>query len=404
VLPNGLRVIVQPETVSATVSVYGHVQNQPDMETPPGKEGVDQVLEQLLTYGTTSLDRVAFQRALDEIGALESPGTDFSLEVLAEDFPAGEVLLADNQLHPALPPEAFQVVRQQVSDTVAGLLDSPGCLAERALEKGLFPADDPVLRQATPQTVNGLTLQDVKDYYQRVFRPDLTTIVVIGRTTPEAAVAVIGRSFGDWKATGPKPEVLLSAAPPNPASAVAVPDTSRVQDRVSLAQTLAVTRTNPDYYALDLGNHVLGGGFYATRLYRDLREESGLVYNVTSSFDVGRTRGVYRVEYACDPANVAKARALVLENLRRMQAEPVSAAELRKAKALLLREIPLSESSLAGIALGFISRTDLGLPLDEPFLAARRVAGLTSEQVKAAFARWLRPSDLVQVTQGPAPD
>jgi len=73
-MPNGLKLIVQPEKISRIVSVSGHVRNDPSLETPEGQEGVDQVLDQLFTYGTTSLDRLAFQAALDEIGASESAG------------------------------------------------------------------------------------------------------------------------------------------------------------------------------------------------------------------------------------------------------------------------------------------------------------------------------------------
>jgi zinc protease len=402
-LPNRLKLIVQPATISNTVSVYGHVRNEAALETPPGKEGVNQVLDQMFNYGTTSLDRIAFQRALDEIGASESAGTDFSLDVLAAQLDRGVQLLADNVLHPALPAEAFKIVQQQVAGTVAGQLQSPGYLATRALARGLYPKDDPSLREATPATVNALALADVQEYHRTVFRPDLTTIVVIGRTTPEAARATIEKYFGPWQAEGPKPDVLLPGVPANKPSVVAVPDASRVQDQVTLAQTLGLVRSNPDYYALQLGNHVLGGGFYATRLYRDLREESGLVYNVSASLEVGKTRGTYTVQYACDPSNVAKAREIVERNLTQMKSEPVSNGELQNAKALLLREIPLSESSVDNIAQGFISRVDLDLPLNEPILAAQRYMDLTAKQVQAAFEKWIRPETIVQVSQGPTP-
>jgi zinc protease len=402
-LPNGLKLIVQPATISNTVSVYGHVQNEPALETPPDKEGVNQVLDQMFDYGTTTLDRLAFQQALDEIGASESAGTDFSLDVLATQFDRGAQLLADNVLHPALPQKAFKIVQQQVAGTVAGQLQSPGYLSTRTLEKGLYPQDDPSLREATPDTVNALTLSDVQDYHRKVFRPDLTTIVVVGRTSPETARTIVEKHFGSWKAEGPRPDVLLSPVPANKPSVTAVPDASRVQDQVTLAQTLRLVRSNQDYYALQLGNHVLGGGFYATRLYRDLREESGLVYNVSVSLDMTRTRGTYTVRYACDPSNVAKVREIVRRNLAQMRREPVSESELQNAKALLLREIPLSESSVDSIARGFISRVDLDLPLDEPVNAARRYMDLTAAQVQAAFETWIRPDAFVQVSQGPAP-
>jgi zinc protease len=181
-----------------------------------------------------------------------------------------------------------------------------------------------------------------------------------------------------------------------------VPDASRVQDKVTLAETLALTRTNADYYALELGDHVLGGAFYATRLYRDLREHNGLVYFVSSSFNVGLTRGVYEASYACDPPNVSKARAILVSNLKDMCAHSVSARELHQAKVLLLREIPLSECSVDRVANGWLSRSALGLPLDEPVQAVHCYVKLNAAQVQAAFAKWLRPQDLAQVTQGPA--
>jgi len=89
--------------------------------------------------------------------------------------------------------------------------------------------------------------------------------------------------------------------------------------------------------------------------------------------------------------------------LRDMQTVSPSNHELEQAKALLLREIPLSESSVEAIAGGMLSRTITGLPLDESIQAARRYLALTPEDVRAAFAKWVRPGDLVQVTQGPTP-
>lgn len=403
VLPNGMTLIVQPESVSNTVSVYGHIRNNPDLEAPEGKEGVDDVLGNLFSFGTTSLDRLAFQRALDEIGAGESAGTDFSLQVLADQFERGVELLADNQLNPALPDKAFQVVREQLAASAAGLLQSPDYHEQRALKASLFPPKDPTLRQATPKTISALTLQDVKEYYRKVFRPDLTVLVVIGKTTPEKARSVIEKYFGAWKATGPKPETVLPGVPPNQKAGTVVPDSSRVQDAVTLAQTLQLTRSDPDYYALQMGNHVLGGAFYATRFYRDLRETEGLVYYVSSKIEAGLKRSIYTVEYACDPSKVSRARAIVESNLRQMQNSPVSPEELHQAKALLLREIPLSESSVESIAGGLIYRTTHDLPLDEPIRAARQYLNMNAEEVQAAFAKWLRPGGLVEVVKGPAP-
>ncbi len=402
-LPNGLKLIVQQETVSNSITVTGHIKSNADLEAAEGKEGVSGVLDGLFSYGTQTLDRIAYQKALDDIGANESAGTDFSLGVLPDHFDAGMQLLADNELNPALPEPAFKVVQQETAQAVAGQLQSPDYLTRRAFDASLFPPTDPSLRQATPKTVTGLSLPDVKAYYEHVFRPDLTTIVVIGNVTPESARAEVEKYFGAWKASGPPPPTDLPTVPPNEPHVTAVPDKSRVQVNVDLGETLGMNRFNPDYYALELGNHILGGGFYSTWFYRDLRENAGLVYSVGSSFNVGKTRGIYSVDYACDPQNVSKARAIIVRDLKAIQSTLVTDDELRQAKATLLRQVPLSEGSVDGIAGGWIRRATIGLPLDEPVIASRHYVALTPEQVKAAFAKWIRPDDLVQVTQGPNP-
>ncbi len=402
-LPNGIRLIVRTDHTSPTITVVGSVKHNADLQTPPGQEGVSDVLDQLYSYGTTSLDRIAFQKALDDIAANETAGDRFMLTVLKDNFSRGVQLLADNELHPALPQQAFQITQQQTASFVAGNLQSPGYRTLRALQTALLPPKDPTLREATPATVSKLTLDEVKHYYDATIRPDLTTIVVIGDVSPEQARSVIEKWFGDWKASGPKPETTLPPVPSNQPSAQAVADAEQVQDSVTLAEQLQINRFSPDYYPLQLGTHVLGGGFYATRLYHDLRQVAGLVYSVDVSLSASKTRASYSVDYGCDPANVSKARALVERDLNQMRTEEVSPADLHQAKALLLRQIPLSESSEEAVAGGMLARAEMGLPLDEPVRAAHQYIGLSAADVKAAFARQVNPANLVQVVRGPAP-
>lgn len=402
-LPNGIQLVVQTQTITPTVTVVGEVRHEPDLETPPEQEGVASVLDTLFSYGTTTLDRIAFQKALDDIAANESPGASFSLQVLKPFFDRGLQLLAENELQPALPDPAFKVVQQQTADSIAGLLQSPDYRAHRALIKGLFPPGDPTLREPTPQKVSGLKLADVRNYYGKTFRPDLTKIVIIGDITPDEAKAEVLKWFGNWKSEGPTPKVDLPSVPPNKAAASDVPDPTRLQDEVTLAEELPMNRFDPDYYSLQLANHILGGGFYATRLYRDLREKTGYVYTVSESLNASRTRARFSVSYGSDPVNVPKARALLIQDLTEMQTAAPSQGEMQQAMAMLLREIPLGESSESQIADGLLARALIGLPLDEPVRAAERYKSLSADQVRTAFAKWIRTGDFVEVVQGPAP-
>ncbi len=125
-LPNGIKLIVQPEAISNTITVSGYIRNNPELQTPKGKEGASSILNQLFEYGSTTRDRIAFQQSLDSIGASESAGGSFHVKILTENFDKGVELLADNELHPALPEKAFEIIRRQTSATVAGQARKPG--------------------------------------------------------------------------------------------------------------------------------------------------------------------------------------------------------------------------------------------------------------------------------------
>lgn len=400
VLPNGLRLIVQPEHVSRTVSVYGRVRQVAERQEPPGEEGIAALTGKLFGYGTESQDRLAFRKALDDIAAVESAGPTFSLKVLTPQFERGMQLLAENELHPAFPPDAFTVTRSQLAQGVAGLLQSPDYLFARAVSAAIVPDGDPTLRQPTPETVMAVQPADLRAYYAASFRPDLTTVVVLGDVTTAEARRVVAETFGGWQAAGPAPALDLPPVGPNQASQARVPDPSSLQDSVSLSETIALPVASPDRYTLELGNAVLGGGF-SSRLYRDLRVKSGYVYSVSSAFDWQRTRAKYTVSFGADADNVDRARLLVLRDLRDVQEVPVSDAELMRAKAQMLRRLPMQRASVGAIAALYLRLADLGLPLDSQQIAAKRYLETTAPQIQQAFAAWLHPSDLAQVVEGP---
>ena len=402
-LPNGITLNVQPESVSRTVTVVGHIDHDPSLQEPAGKDGVGRVLAGLFDYGTTSLDRSAFHKALDDIAATESAGTDFSLMVLSSDFDRGMQLLADNELRPALPAQAFSIVQKTTSRALAGEMQSPRYRMIRALRRGLLPAHDPHLREATPATINGLTLDDVKSYYASAYRPDLTTIVVVGDVTPALAREVVLRWFGGWHATGPKPDVVPPPVPVNGPGYAAVANPYSGQDEVVMAQMLALDLHHPDRYALELGNDVLGGTGFASRLMADIRIRHGYAYDARSELSIDRSRAAFYVSYASDPDKVPAADALVRENLERMRTQPVTETELDNARQYEIRSIPVGVSSVNRIARSLVAWSYLGEPLDQPMVAAKHYLALGAREVQAAFAKYVKPNDLMQVVQGPAP-
>lgn len=402
-LTNGITLIVQPETNSHTVIVVGHVDSNENMQAPEGQEGVGQLLETLFDYGSTTLDRSAFHKALDEIASSVRGGTDFSLSVPSEHFDKGMQLLADNQLRPALPQSAFTVQQKTSADGLAGELQSPDYKAGRAAYESLLPAGDSELRQATPATVNKLTLEDVKRYFAQVYRPDMTTIVVVGDVTPAQAKAAVEKSFGAWTAIGPKPDVIPKPVPLNPPGYTVVPNPYASQDSVVRLQNLALTLHDPDRYALNLGNDVLGGHGFSSRLMVDVRVNHGFAYGIGSHVSLDRSRSMFYVQYASDPDKVKAVDGLVDKNLMAMREIPVTPGELMNAKLAEIRAIPLQVSSYDEIARMLSYLSSNGEPLDEPMVAAKNYLALTAEQVRDAFKKYIQPDHMAQVVEGPDP-
>ncbi|KAJ0344728.1 hypothetical protein COL154_013997 [Colletotrichum chrysophilum] len=312
-------------------------------------------------------------------------------------------LLADNELHPALPQKAFAVQQKTLARTLAGELQSPRYKMVKALREGLLPAGDPGLREATPKTVDGLSLTNVKDYFARVYRPDMTTIVVVGDVTPAQAKAEVEKYFGAWKATGPKPDVVPKPVPANPAGYTVVPNAYASQDQVFMGQMLDLNLHNPDRYALQLGNEVLGGNGFASRLMVDVRVNHGYAYGAGSQMNFDRSRSMLYVYYGSDPDKVKPVDQLVLKNLAEMRDSPVKPDELTNAKQARIRSIPLGVSSVNSIARSLLNWSINGEPLDEPVIAAKHYLDLTAGQVQDAFRKYVQPTHLVQVVQGPAP-
>ncbi len=401
-LPNGIKLVVQPEAISHTVVVRGQIGMNAGVEDPPGKEGVQEFVSALLPYGTTTYDRLQYQSELDKIAADVSTGPGFSLDVLSANFDRGVALLADDELHPAFPANAFSIVKSQTVGELTGTVKSPDFLAHQALVQALYPPGDPARRTATPETAGSITLADVKTAYRTAYRPDLATIVVIGDVTPAAARTTIEKYFGDWKADGPKPDLYPPKVPPNTAHAATIPATGRIQAEVGLSETLPLTYNDADYPLLRLANTVLTGGFYASLLFHDLRETHGYVYTVSSSLSAGHNRSTFGVSYGADPDNIARAEKLIISDLTTLGREPIDSDRLTRAKALVLGELPVSVESYDGIGDQILTTAEREQPLDEFTREAAAMLAATPAAVQAAIAKWIRPTDFVRIVTGPA--
>ena len=402
-LTNGITLIVQPETISDSVFVYGSVKTAPGIQEPYGKEGVARVLEQMFDYGTQSLDRPAFQRAQDAIDSQIDAGSGFGAQTTSAQFDRAVALLAQNELTPRLDQPTLDVARRRAIDELQTELNSSRSIAlQRAAEK-LLPFGDPELRQPTVAGVQALSLDDVRAYDAKTIRPDLTTIVVIGNVTVDHARAQIESAFGNWHASGDPPALDLPAVPRNAAGEVKL-DIPVQQDYVTFEQVLPIGRSSPQFYPLLLGNSILGGGSLGpeqSRLFRDIRQNAGLVYSIDSQFTANGARSRFSIEYACAPRNAAHIQSLVENELAQLRAQPVGDFELGLMKSSMVRRVVIGDASVGSIGSSLLGDVANGLPLDQDQRDAQQLLNTDARAVQDAFTAQILPDRFVRTIEGP---
>lgn len=405
-LANGITLIVRPDHRTNTILMFGAIRINSDLEVTRDKEGVFSLTNSLMDYGTAARDRVETERALDKIGSSAWFGKSFGLTALTADFTPTLALLADTELHPTFREAELQTLREKLAVSRAGYLQTSGYAFMHAVNLAILPKDDPVLADSTPQSIRALTRPDVETFFKKAYRPDMTTIEIIGDIEPDTAKAAIEGAFGAWHANGPKPDVVLPPIPSPPVTTLQMDGAGRAQDAVLLYQPLGLHigahENLRDLAAFSLENAVLSGGF-TSRLYKALRRDAGLVYGVSSSPSIDRTRSVFTITFGADPSKVAQAEAITSATLYDLRASPVPTAELLPIKAAYLRTQPFAAASLSSIAGIDLSLATSDQPLDQPNRLTAAIAATTPADMQRVFAREVDQEKFLTFIFGPKP-
>ena len=398
-LANGLRVLVQPKTDRPTVYVQGDIASSPSF-APSGKEGIGRLASQLANFGSEHYSFDRLRKLGDDLGASIDLGERFSAQGMASDLPALLAALADGEEHPLFPDPWFDQERSQLANTVRSEQNLSSVLVDRVYLSRLLQPSDPALRVPTGSTVGSITRDDLLAYARTYWRPDLTTIAIVGDVTPQSAREALESTFGSWTAQGPRPTLERDAIP-NAHGGHGFITTAAQQVYVQLGQP-AVSRTNSDYDAFALLTEILGGpGYFESRLWQDLRQNRGLVYSVGGSLKADRWRGDLEITFNAAPQNVRKALSLVRENMQRLRDEPVSESELAQAKLRLVSESLLAEAGASGQLDQVLDIGVSGLPATYYQTLTARYQTITAAELQRVAREYLRPDKLIQVYAGP---
>ncbi|MBV8066905.1 MAG: insulinase family protein [Candidatus Eremiobacteraeota bacterium] len=399
-LGNGVHVIVQRKSDRPTFVLRGKIAASPAFQ-PPSQEGIERLASAVADYGSANYPFATKRKDTDEMGAFVSTGAEFSAQGRAGDFERIVAIIADGESHPTFADPWLDIERSQLSNSLQSESSISGVMIDRAYDRLLLSGDDPSLRQPTPQSVASITRADLIAYTQRYWRPDLTTVAVVGDLSPQRVRAALESAFGSWQNDGPKPNPHLMPMPPATSGHDYI-GTAANQVYIRLGQP-ALSRANPDYDAFLVMNQILGGaGAFESRLWQELRQKRGLVYSVNSSLDAGADRGDFRIELNASPQRVVEAVQFVRAELQRLRDEPVSTTELQEAKVRLVSNALLEEASSAGQVKQLMDIAANDLPLNYYATLNERLSRITAADVQRVAREYLHPERLVEVYAGPS--
>ena len=355
-----------------------------------------------------ALDENALGEAWADLGASFGGGdgvdrVSFSLRSLTyPDLRQRAVALAARQLaEPAYPGEIWVRERER---TVAALKEAdtrPATHASRAFNQTVFGAH-PYGYDRNAQALARIGVADMQAWHARYLRPCRARVSIVGAVTRAQADALVTQLLARLQAANPGPCQSLPPVPEVQPLAAAqernIPFDS-AQAHVFIGQP-GFKRDDPDFFALTVGNYILGGGGFVSRLTTEVREKRGLSYSVYSYFSPGLHAGAFAIGLQTRPDQAAQAVQVARDTLRRFVEQGPTAAELKAAKDNLVGGFALRIDSNRKLLDNVANIAAHGLPLDYLDTWTQQVEKVTLADIRAAFARKLQPGRMVTVIVG----
>jgi len=370
---------------------------------PPGRDGVAALTVAMLPRGVPGAGEAEIAARFAAVGAQRGGGAgddraSVTLRSLSSE-PELSAALATLERVLAAPTFPADVLAREKERTIQSLREAqtkPETIARRTFDRLLYPSH-PYGAHPVPESIATIGRDDLVDFHRRHYAASRAVVAIIGAITRERAQALaeqLTAALPAGEAPPPMPPVTF------PAQA----QERRIEHPALQSHLLvgapAIAWGDPDQFALLVGNYVLGGGGFVSRLYTEVREKRGLAYSVYSAFSPSLQPGPFTIGLQTRRDQTALALQVVRDTLARFLADGPTEQELAAAKANLIGGFPLRIDSNRKI-LDYL--TAIGwyrLPLDWLDRWPERVAEIDLQRVREAFARHVRAEALVTVVVG----
>ncbi|MBU3546256.1 pitrilysin family protein [Polynucleobacter sp. MWH-Jannik1A5] len=372
-----------------------------DRYDPAGKSGVADMVAGLMNYGVRGDKGLLTEAQIaDEIADL---GANIGLSVGGErailrirslsrkDLRDRAVQLAAAMLSaPTYDPKIIEREKQRTITSLREAETKPEFVLERRFKKSVY-GNYPLANSPTVQSVGAVNASDLRQFHKQFYRGDRMIVSIVGDVDRAQAAEIVQTLLKQIPQSG-QPIAKLPDLQRSPIETLAqreiqIPFDSQ-QAHIAMGMT-AVARNNPDYFPLLVGNYILGGGGFVSRLMSEVREKRGLAYSVFSYFAPGKENGIFQAGLQTKNDQATLALDVMSTTIAQFIADGPTPSELEAAKSNLINGYPLRIDNNRKLLDNVSSIAWNDLPLDTMEIWTKQVEAVTLEQVKASFQKYL---------------
>lgn len=352
VTPNKLTVL-QVERHNLPVVMVTLLVKASPLSEPGDKAGIAYLTSKMLNEGTSRRTSSGISGEIEFLGAALDASTNYdfttiSLSVLKKDIEKGFDLFSDILLNPSFKEDELKRKKELLKGALRQREEDPSFVANKTFIKEVF-GGHPYGRlvEGSVESIDAIKREDVVNFYHRHYLPANAILSVVGDLTPRELDSLLKKYLSGWSAGAPGINRQTETASGNETDSIAVPGRGEVvlvnkdvtQASIILGN-LGISRSNPDYYAVQVMNYVLGGGGFASRLMKIVRDEMGLTYSIYSAFVGNKEPGQFEVEVQTKNGSAGAVIEEILKQIRLIMTAPVTDQELSDAKAYLTGSFP----------------------------------------------------------------
>jgi len=402
-LKNGLQVLVVTDKKLPTLNMNLDLNNPPVFEGD--KAGVQSLTGSLIGKGSTETSKEEFNEKVDFLGANIFVGVGGGFAGGLSKY-KNEIfdLFAEAAFKPNFTQKELDFEKSQAIEGLKSGENSAAAIADKVRGALVYGKDHPAGEFSTEETINSVTLEDVKKFYADYFKPSNGYLVITGDIEEKEAKKLVKKYFGDWeKGTAPEP-VLTELADVSETQINLIDVPNAVQTELAILSLSELKMSDPDYYAVLVANYVFGGSF-GSYLNMNLREENGYTYGARSNIGTGRNyKGTFSASAKVRNEVTDSAVVETFKELNRIRDEYVEDEMLATAKAKYLGNFIMQSEDKAVVASRSITieKNDLDKDFYKNFIA--NIDKVTKEDVKRVANKYLSPDNLRIVLVGKAGD